>query len=143
MFSSPVASLHFTAEVEGLQQQQHRENDNMESCIPCADIKLQLRADGESDEVECLHSSTSTSSESSSETLTTMATVTDITATTTTTASKGKRKFPSVKEFIERSDDAVKRKIKPIQKWQTLKDHKLYLVRKLINLLIYLTRKLL
>ena len=37
-----------------------------------------------------------------------MATVSDITATTTT-ASKGKRKFPSVKEFVESSDDAVKR----------------------------------
>ena len=96
----------------------------METCVPCAEIKQQLLADGECDEIECLHSQQPSTS--------TTATV----AVAAAAANGQKRKFPSVKEFIDSSDDMVKRKIKPIQKWRTLPDHQLYLVRKLIRLSI-------
>ena len=39
-----------------------------------------------------------------------------------------------MKEFLNSGDEAMKRKIKPIQKWRTLPEHQLYLVRKLIRL---------
>ena len=75
-----------------------------------------------------------TSSLSASTGTTTATAPTAAAATAAIATTIRKRKFPSVKEFLNSGDEAMKRKIKPIQKWRTLPERQLYLVRKLIRL---------
>ena len=45
-----------------------------------------------------------------------------------------KRKFPSLKEFAAFGEDRIKRKIIPVEKWETLEKQKLYLLKRLISM---------
>ena len=66
---------------------------------------------------------------------------TDPSTTTTTSTNEPKttiigkkRCFPTLKEFTDASEDRVKRKLRPIQKWNTLTTHVLYLVKKVVQI---------
>ena len=125
----------------------------MENCAPSSNTKVQLYTNKELDEVECFRSSKAKSSKLPDcsivatptiiTTPTAIASPSPLAATASIAATipassltQKKRKFPSVKEFVDASDDNVKRKIKPVQKWCELEENKLYLARKVIKILI-------
>ena len=52
----------------------------------------------------------------------------------TTAAASKKRRFPSLKEFTDASEDKIKRKLRPLQKWNSLTTHVLYSVKKVVTI---------
>lgn len=124
----------------------------MENWLPSTNTKEQLHTN-KLDEVECFRSSKATAPKlpycsivdtpAITTTLTAITSPSSLAATASIPATipassltQKKRKFPSVKEFVDASDDDVKRKIKPVEKWCDLEEKKLYLVRKVIKILI-------
>jgi hypothetical protein len=50
------------------------------------------------------------------------------------TSAGKKRHFPSLKEFTDASEDKVKRKLRPLQKWNSLTPHVVYFVKKVVSI---------
>ena len=118
----------------------------MAKCGSCKEIQQQLLADGGCHEVECHHltfnddhltiiddyTDNNPAAATTTTTNTTMAVSSAIDSATASTTRK--RKFPTLQEFAAAGEDRIKRKIAPIQKWNTLTVRDMYLVKRVVRM---------
>ena len=122
-------------------------------CDSCETHQEWLLDNGDGSQVQCDHltiddhdttASPSTSTSPSTQDTSTNTTSTSTSSSTSTTTTipaaaaaiqkSGKRKFLSPKSFLNLGGDKLKRKIKPIQKWSTLTEGTVYLMRRVVSM---------